>query len=125
MNKTKKTLIAAGLVLLMLLLGLLAARESQLFWQQLRGIEMPSAETRRQNPHQMPRYLNVKEVAVRCHKSETEVFAALGITPAAGDEQLSLRELGDKYRITVEEMQNRLRPLRDSSGRNGAGKNHE
>lgn len=107
------------LVLLVLALALLfmAGRESYVLFHGLRHINRPTHETRQPFGHNVHGWMSVDEVAKYYKVSAADVFTALNIDPAPGDEKLSLKALSDKYHKTIPDIENALNQLNaDSPG---------
>jgi|GEM_PF-1493452 hypothetical protein len=103
------------LLVLAFALLLLAGRESYTLFHSLRHISAPTHETREPFGHGVHGWMTVEEVAKYYHVSTADVFAALNISPAPGDDKLSLKDLGNKYHMTAPDMENALNKLNTSS----------
>jgi hypothetical protein len=108
MQRRNKILILLGLAFILLFL---AGFESYQLFHGLRHISAPTHETREPFPHGIHGWMSVEEVAKDYMVSPADVFTALGIDPAAGDQKLTLKIVGDKYHKSMPEIAAALNKL--------------
>lgn len=97
----------------MIILASLAVVQSTRVYHSLHQVEFDMHRERRPGDD-VHKWTTVAEAAKSLNISEKEVFDALQIDPAPGDEKLTFRALEKKYSKTPSEMQADLRQLRDS-----------
>ncbi len=110
------------LVGLMVILSSLAVVQSMRVYHALHQVKFGVHRDRRPGDI-VQKWTTVAEAAKSLNISKKEVFDALQIEPATGDENLTFRALEKKYSKTPLEMQSNLRQLRERFG--PSGKNHE
>jgi hypothetical protein len=71
----------------------------------------PTHETREPFGQKVHGWMSIEEVAKIYTVSPADVFIALDITPAPGDEKLTLKSLGNKYHKTAPEIDAGLNKL--------------
>lgn len=106
----------------MIILSSLAVVQSMRVYHALHQVKF-AAHRDRQPGDKVQKWTTVAEAAKSLNISEKEVFEALKIDPATGDENLTFRALEKKYAKTPLEMQSNLRQLRERYA--PPGKNHE
>lgn len=118
MKRRNRIILLLGLAIVLLFL---AGRESYQFFHNIRRLSPPTQETREPFGPNIHGWMKVEEVAEFYHVSPAEVFAALDISPAPGDEKLTLKDLSEKYNKTCPEIEDGLsqfsRPDDPSRGR--------
>ena len=114
-RKSRLILLACGAVLL----GFFLFRQSFELYHEARQFHRPNQETRQIGEMRVHSWMTPKEVADRYHVPVEQVFKALKIKPAPGDEQLPLRTLKDKYHLSKEELEQGLLQLIHSSSGEG------
>lgn len=119
MSRQVKILLLIGL---MVILASLAVVQSVRVFHALHQVEF-AAHRDRKPGDKVQKWTTVAEAAKSLNISEKEVFEALKIDPAPGDENLTFRALEKKYTKSPLEMQSNLRQLRERSA--PPGKNHE
>ncbi|OPX85513.1 MAG: hypothetical protein A4E53_03507 [Pelotomaculum sp. PtaB.Bin104] len=62
-------------------------------------------------------WMTVTDLARHCSVPEEDIFRALKITPAPGDEQMSLRALSKKYNKNAADMREGLKQLEFKAGK--------
>ncbi|MBP1761771.1 MAG: hypothetical protein H6Q64_1313 [Firmicutes bacterium] len=67
---------------------------------QAHELHRPNQETRQIGEKRINGWMTPEDIAERYHISDQQIFQALQIEPAAGDEKLSLRKLQEKYHIS-------------------------
>lgn len=98
------------LVLAMLLL-FFAGRETYHLFHDMSHLSPPTAATREPFGPHIHGWMTAEEVADFYNVSTAELFAAMNIDPAPGDEKLTLKDLIDKYNKTGPEIQDDLNKL--------------
>lgn len=81
----------------------------------MKDVPLPSAQSRQDNPATGHRWMTAKEVAERYGLSVQEVFDFLQISPRAGDENLTMRELRIKYKKSPEVMQRNVQRILENA----------
>lgn len=107
------------LSIIIIVLSVLVVRHTLSVYYGFKGLSLPSPLSRQENSITIHRWMTVVEVAERYGLSQQEVFQLLQITPQAGDENLTLRELKDKYDKTSEEMQANVQRILDNARKPG------
>ncbi len=103
------------LSILLLILIAIALKLSLSFYQGMKGLPLPSSQSRQDNAITVHRWMTVNEVAERYGLSVQEVFDLLQIVPESGDKNLTLRELKIKYDKPPEVMQQNVQRILDSA----------
>ena len=76
-------------------------------------LHRPNEATRKIGGERIHGWMTPAEVADRYHISDQQIFQALQIKPAAGDEKLPLRKLQEKYQISDQKLHDDLHDLFD------------
>ena len=105
------------LTIIMIILTLFAIKQSVLFYRELKGLPIPTSQTRLVNPLSVHRWMTVSEVAQKYGMTEAEVFEYLQIDAQPGDEKLTLRAAKIKFQKTPEQMQRNLQRIIDNARR--------
>jgi hypothetical protein len=107
--KPRNTIIVL-LGLTMIFLFFTGSESYQLF-HGLRHLSAPTHETREPFGHNVHGWMSIEEIAKTYSVSPADVFMALDIVPAPGDEKLTLKALADKYHKTTPEIEDGLNKL--------------
>lgn len=99
------------LLFLAILLLLLVGHETYRFYAQISHLDFPTQETRQPLGRHAHGWMNAAELARLYKVPVAEVFAALNIQPASGDEKLALKDLAQKYDKTPDEIETALNQL--------------
>ena len=113
MNRKGRLIILACVAFV---LGFFVFKESFDLYHHVRELHRPNLETREISDMHVHSWMTPKEVASRYHVPVKQVFFALNIKPAPGDENMPLRSLKDKYHLSKEELQKALQSLIDPGG---------
>jgi hypothetical protein len=108
MRQRWKLLLLTALIIILIAL---IARQSLHIYHNIRQVQSPTAHTRQDKLPSIHHWTTVKELAQKYKMSEHEVFTYLQITPQAGDEDLTLRALKNKYHKTQNQMQSYIKAL--------------
>ncbi len=111
MRRRNTIIVLIGLAIIFLFF---AGRESYELFHGLRHISAPTHATRDPFGHNVHGWMSVTDIAKIYRVSPADVFRALEIDPAPGDEKLPLKDLADKYHKTGPEIQNALNNLSNS-----------
>jgi len=107
------------LLFLAVLLLLIVGRETYHFYAQIRHLNFPTQETRQPLGRNAHGWMNAAELARLYKVPVEEVFVALSIQPAPGDEKLPLKDLAQKYNKTPTEIETALNRLNSQFPRQG------
>ncbi|MEQ8236720.1 MAG: hypothetical protein ABRQ23_08090 [Syntrophomonadaceae bacterium] len=100
-----------------LLVALLAGREAYYVYNDWRQSNLPAQEARDPWVRNTRYWMNPQEIS-RFYKMPLEtVFSALGIQPVPGDENLTLRELAEKYNRSPDQVRDALNYLNNQQPR--------
>jgi hypothetical protein len=108
MRRRKTILVLFGLAIIMLFF---AGLESYNLFHGLRHMSAPTHETREPFGQKVHGWMSIEEVAKIYMVAPADVFIALDIDPAPGDQKLTLKSLGDKYHKTAPEIDAGLNKL--------------
>jgi len=104
-------------LLISLLVGLLAGRESYYVYNDWRQTNLVSLESRDPWTRNTRYWMTPVEVSRLTEESLESVFNSLQIQPAPGDENLTLRELADKYNRSPDQVRDALNYLNNQQPR--------
>lgn len=110
MKRKGKLIILACLTIV---LGFFIYKQSFNLYHHARELHRPNLESREIGEMHVHSWMTPKEVAARYHVPVKQVFRALNIKPAPGDENMTLRSLKDKYHLSKQELQKALHSLVD------------
>jgi len=113
MNRKGRLIILACVAVV---LGFFIYKQSFDLYHHARELHRPKLETREIGDMHVHSWMTPKEVAARYHVPVKQVFKALNIKPAPGDDNMTLRSLKEKYHLSKEELQKALHSLIDPSG---------
>ena len=113
MNRKGRLIILACVAIV---LGFFVYKQSFDLYHNIRELHRPNLESREIDKMHVHSWMTPKEVAARYHVPVKQVFQALHIKPAPGDENMTLRSLKNKYHLSKEALQKALHSLVDSSG---------
>lgn len=115
-------LIVLGLVITGLLVALWL--QSLHIHSMYRNLNWPNTRSRQLGDERINRWMTVEEVARRYHVDTSRVFAALDIQAQPGDEKLPLWNLGNKYRKSMQDIDQGLKILKQQPEKQ-RDQNHE
>ena len=113
MNRKGRLIILACVAIV---LGFFVYKQSFDLYHNIRELHRPNLESREIDKMHVHSWMTPKEVAARYHVPVKQVFQALHIKPAPGDENMTLRSLKNKYHLSKEALQKALPSLIDPSG---------
>lgn len=113
MNRKGRLIILAFVAVV---LGIFLYKQSFDLYHNVRELHRPNLETREIGEMHVHSWMTPKEVSARYHVPVKQIFQALHIKPAPGDENMTLRSLKDKYQLSKEELQKALHSLIDPGG---------
>ncbi|MGE5396552.1 MAG: hypothetical protein ACM3MK_03325 [Chitinophagales bacterium] len=112
------------LACLVIIIGILFLRQSVRVYHSFHELRRPGPETRQMGDKRINKWMTPKEVAARYDVPVNQVFQALNIKPAKGDENLPLEQIEVKYHLSKEEIRKGLDSL-DRPGPQKESHHHE
>jgi len=120
MGRRNTIIVLLGLAIILLFF---AGRESYQLFHGLRYMSAPTHATREPFGHSVHGWMSVGDIAKIYQVSPADVFIALEIDPAPGDEKLPLKDLANKYHKTGPEIENAMNKLKDAVPNQGNNNN--
>lgn len=107
----KKNTQLSILSILFIIIIAVTLRQAFRLRSEFKNVKRPTKESRQLGEMSTHKWITVKKMSIKYKVNEEEIFKTLDITPQKGDENLTLKELKEKYNKSQEEMKANIKKI--------------